>query len=116
MVKNIFNEKDIKKTIFEDRWVRFAFGAQGHIKNKDLNLGIVEFDKNIQSLAHEHNVDEALYVLKGSGSVQVGEDILKVKKGDFLFVPQKTNHKIITDSGEKLQIFFIFGREILIDY
>ena len=36
----VFNEKDIEKKVFDDRWVRFAFGSQGKVNTENLNLGI----------------------------------------------------------------------------
>jgi len=111
-----FNEKEIKKKIFEDRWVRFAFGSQGFVNSKNLNLGIVEFDKDKTSLAHSHDVEESLYVLAGKGIVEAGGTIYHVKKGDFLYVPKGTEHRIITGNNSRIRIFFVFGGEIHIDY
>ena len=37
----IFNEKDIEKKVYDDRWVRFAFGPQGKVDTKNFNLGII---------------------------------------------------------------------------
>ncbi len=111
-----FNEKQIKKSFFDDRWVRFAFGLQGHLKSNELSLGIVEFDRNITSLTHAHEVSEALYVLNGSGQIKVGDKITDVKKGDFLFVPKMTDHTIMTSDKCKLRILFVFADKIHIDY
>ena len=111
-----FNEKEIKKKIYEDRWVRFAFGSQGQIKTDDLSLGIVEFDKNKISLAHSHDVSESLYVLSGSGTVNAAGELNQIKKGDFLYIPRNTEHSIITGDTGKLKIFFVFGGKIHIDY
>ncbi|MCE5330224.1 cupin domain-containing protein [bacterium] len=111
-----FNESEINKKIFEDRWVRFAFGSQGLINTKNLNLGIVEFDKDKTSLTHSHNVEESLYVLAGKGIIEAGGTIHHVKKGDFLYVPENTDHTIITGNNSRIRIFFVFGGEIHIDY
>ena len=56
----VFNEKDIEKKVFNDRWVRFAFGPQGKVKTGDLNLGVTRFKEGKTSLTHRHDVDEAL--------------------------------------------------------
>jgi len=115
-MNNIFNEKDIEKKIFDDRWVRFAFGSQGKSKTKNLNLGITKFKKNKTSLIHKHDIDEALYILSGKGTVKVGDKSHKVKAGDFIYVPCKTYHTMITDCGSDLKIFFVFSGEITIDH
>lgn len=111
-----FNEKEIKKKIFQDRWVRFAFGSQGLVNSQNLNLGIVEFDKDKTSLMHSHDVEESLYILAGKGIVEAGGTIYHVKKGDFVYIPKNTEHTIITGNNSRIRILFIFGGEIHIDY
>ncbi|MCL4384981.1 MAG: cupin domain-containing protein [Cyanobacteria bacterium] len=111
-----FNEKEIKKKIFEDRWVRFAFGTQGFINTKNLNLGIVEFEKNKTSLTHTHDVEESLYVLAGKGIIDVDGTIYNIRKGDFIYIPKDSEHTIITGNNSRIRILFIFGGEIKIDY
>lgn len=115
-VNNIFNEKDIEKITFDDRWVRFAFGSQGKSKTKNLNLGITKFEKNKTSLIHKHDIDEALYILSGKGTVKVGDKSCKVRAGDFIYIPCGTDHTMITDCGSDLKIFFVFSGEITIEH
>lgn len=111
-----FNEKEIKKIIFKDRWVRFAFGQQGFISTKNLNLGIVEFEKDKTSLTHTHDVEESLYVLTGKGIIDIDGTIHNIKKGDFIYIPKDREHTIITGNNSRIRILFIFGGEIKIDY
>ncbi len=112
----VFNEKDIEKKVFDDRWVRFAFGPQGRMNTEDLNLGITEFKEGMTSLTHQHDVNEALYILSGEGTLKVGEILHKVAAGDFIYVPRHTDHTILTDLGSSLKIFFIFSASIVIDH
>lgn len=112
----VFNENDIEKKVFDDRWVRFAFGIQGKINTEKLNLGITRFKEGKTSLTHQHDVDEALYILSGKGTLKIGENFQKVVRGDFIYVPRNTDHTMITDCGTDLQIFFVFSGKIVIDY
>ncbi len=112
---NSFNEKDIIKKIFDDRWVRFAFGSQGKINTRGLNLGITEFSEDKVSQTHSHDVDEALFILSGSGDIRIAGEVLKVKENDFLHVPKGTDHTIITGQS-RLKIFFVFSGETIIDH
>jgi mannose-6-phosphate isomerase-like protein (cupin superfamily) len=111
----IFNQKNIKKKNFDDRWVKFAFGLQGFLKTENLNLGIVNFKKNSIALNHSHEVEEALYVLSGKAQVRIAGKILNVEKNDFVYIPVRTDHQVIT--GEKsIKILFIFGGAITITH
>jgi mannose-6-phosphate isomerase-like protein (cupin superfamily) len=115
-IKNtIFNIKDIDSNIFDDRWVKFAFGPQGYIDSKSLNLGIVNFSKDRISLNHSHDVEEALYVLSGKGQIKIAGRIKDIKKGDFIFIPKATDHQIISNEVT-VRILFIFGGEIIITH
>jgi len=115
-MNNVFNEKDIGKKVFDDRWVKFAFGPQGKVDTENLNLGITLFKEGKTSLTHQHDVDEALFILSGRGTVKVGEELVKVASGDFIYVPCHTDHTMITDLGSDLKIFFIFSGKIVIDH
>ncbi len=113
---SVFNEKDIDKKVFDDRWVRFAFGPQGKVDAENLNLGITRFKEGKTSLTHQHHVDEALYILSGKGTLKLGQDFHKAAAGDFVYVPRHTDHTIITDRGTDLEIFFIFAGKTVIDH
>ena len=115
-MNQIFNEEDIKKKVFDDRWVKFAFGPGGMVKTEDLNMGITQFSEETTSLTHKHDVDEALYILSGKGSVRVGNKIYNIRAGDFIHVPRESDHTIITDAEYKLKIFFVFAGITRIDY
>ena len=114
-VELIFNEKNIKKKNFDDRWVKFAFGPQGFLNTENLNLGIVSFKNNSTALNHRHDVEEALYVLSGKAKVKIDGKTLNINKNDFVYIPAHTDHQVIT--GEKsIKILFIFGGNITITH
>ncbi|MGZ5471525.1 MAG: cupin domain-containing protein [Nitrososphaeraceae archaeon] len=110
----IFNLKDITKKTFDDRWVKFAFGPQGKIETKNLNLGVVNFDPGKEALNHRHDVDEALFVLSGNGKIRIGNKVYDIKHNDFVHIPSKMDHSVMTEKS-KVKILFTFGGEILID-
>jgi len=110
-----FNEDDIEKKIFDDRWVRFAFGAQGFFNSDKFNLGIVEFDKNKTSKTHKHNVEEVLCVISGKGKIKINNSLIDIKESDFLHIQKNTEHTIITKEDSELKILFIFSDKIIIE-
>ena len=110
----IFSLKGIAKKTFNDRWVKFAFGPQGKIETKNLNLGVVNFDPRKEALNHRHDVDEALFVLSGNGKIKIGGNTYDIKRNDFIHIPSKTDHLVMAEKN-KVKILFIFGGNILID-
>ena len=115
-MRHIFNEEDIGKKIFDDRWVKFAFGPGGVVKTENLNMGITEFSDGKTSLTHSHDVDEGLYIISGKGSVKINEETHNIRTGDFINVPRGSDHTIITGQKSKLKIFFVFSGTTKIDY
>ena len=115
-MRHIFNEEDIKKKVFDDRWVKFAFGPGGMVKTKNLNMGITEFSDGKTSLTHRHDVDEGLYIISGKGSVKIDGATHSIRAGDFIHVPRGSDHTMITDQKSKLKIFFVFSGATKIDY
>jgi mannose-6-phosphate isomerase-like protein (cupin superfamily) len=60
-------------------------------------------------------VEEALYVLSGKAQVKIAGKILNIGKNDFVYIPARTDHQVIT--GEKsIKILFIFGGAITITH
>lgn len=112
---SVFSEENISKKSFDDRWVKFAFGPQGLVESKKFNLGIVEFDKNKISKTHIHDVEEVLYVISGKGKIKLGDNTFELKEKDFVYIPEGTEHTIITDSKSKLKILFMFSDKIVIE-
>ena len=49
---------------------KVCFRFPGKINTENLNLGITEFKEGKTSLTHQHDVDEALYILSGRGTVK----------------------------------------------
>ncbi|MBA7552615.1 hypothetical protein ES705_45185 [subsurface metagenome] len=115
-MKNIFNEEYIEKTIFNNRWVRFAFGNNGIIKTKNLNMCITEFSIGDSSPIQKHDVDEAIYVLSGNGSIKIDEETHRIRDGDFIYVPQGSNHSMETDQKNKLKILTVFSGTTKLEY
>jgi quercetin dioxygenase-like cupin family protein len=54
---------------------------------------------------HTHESQEQIYmILEGGGTVQVGEEKRKVRKGDAVYLPPKVNHGFFNDTDKKCVI------------
>jgi mannose-6-phosphate isomerase-like protein (cupin superfamily) len=84
------------------------------LKQKTLNLGVVNFGPGKEALNHRHDVDEALFILSGNGKIKIGNKIYDIKRNDFIHIPSQTDHLVMTEKN-KVKILFVFGGDILID-
>lgn len=53
----------------------------------------------------EHS--ESIYVLEGEGKMLLGEKIFQVKKGDYIFIPKNTPHKVEVTTTIPLKVLSI---------
>jgi mannose-6-phosphate isomerase-like protein (cupin superfamily) len=57
---------------------------------------------------HKHlEHSEHVYVLEGEGDMQLGNEWFKIKKGDLIFIPKNTAHKVVTTSEIPLKVISI---------
>ena len=57
---------------------------------------------------HKHiSHSEHVYVLEGEGEMLLGEKIIKVKKGDVVFIPKNTVHSFKTTSAVPAKIISV---------
>lgn len=57
---------------------------------------------------HSHDdLEQVYYILKGEGTVLVGEERRKIREGDVIYIPPKTLHQVFNDSDEWLENLII---------
>jgi mannose-6-phosphate isomerase-like protein (cupin superfamily) len=57
---------------------------------------------------HKHlNHTELIHVLDGVGNMTMGKEIFIIKKGDFIVVPENTEHGVIVTSSQPLKVVSI---------
>ncbi|MFD2167969.1 cupin domain-containing protein [Thalassotalea euphylliae] len=50
---------------------------------------------------------ELVYILSGMGSMQLGDQTMSVKSGDFIRIPQGTHHSVTVTSKEPLKVLSV---------
>lgn len=57
---------------------------------------------------HKHlEHTESVYILEGSGKMQLGDSIFQVNAGNYLFIPKNTPHKVVVTSQNPLKVISI---------
>lgn len=58
---------------------------------------------------HSHrDHEEVYYIIRGSGTIKIGEDSSRFRDGDAIYIPPKTVHSI-TNDGDEMVEFLAFG-------
>ena len=61
---------------------------------------------------HRHNShDEHVYVKEGSGTMLLGDEIIQVKTGDWVFIPKSTVHAVKSTGKVPLKVISIQAPE-----
>ncbi len=71
---------------------------------KNLSLADARVPPGRTTILHIHRKAEEIYhILRGNGSMQVGQDIIEVEEGDTVCIPQNIPHRITNTSKEELR-------------
>jgi mannose-6-phosphate isomerase-like protein (cupin superfamily) len=78
-----------------------------NISSDSLSSGFVIFiKKEVKKHKHiEHT--EHVYVLEGEGEMLLGDKLIKVKKGDIIFIPKNTVHSLKVNSKTPMKVLSI---------
>lgn len=58
--------------------------------------------------AHKHLYhSEHVLVINGKGQMSLGDKLIKIKKGDLIFIPKNTIHSVKTTSKQPLEVVSI---------
>lgn len=73
----------------------------------DINLGIGWLQAGeIHKLHHHPNEAEFYYILEGSSTIRVGDEVECVRAGSVVYIPAGVSHNIVNDSGSVCVILF----------
>jgi len=92
----------------EGRWKSLIDKEKG---SKDLSLGIGWLRPGEVHLLHHHeDASEFYYVLEGSGTITVGDEVAKATPGTAVYIPAGDTHGIINDGEEEMVVLFGYNK------
>ena len=102
---------------FPDEWhddarghVRFATHFSGESTPTDsLTAGRAEVPAGESFRCHRHDPAEVYYILRGAGSVEVGDVHHDVSAGSSVFIPGGHRHGIHNPGDEPLELFYVLA-------
>ena len=78
-----------------------------NIHGKDIKQSLAEaiVPVGAKTILHRHHTSEEIYhILEGEGLMTLGSETFKVKKGDTIYIPPKTPHRIENIGDTPLRI------------
>ena len=57
---------------------------------------------------HHDDHEEVYYIINGTGKIKMGNEEVRLRDGEIIYIPENTTHSIIND-GEEMIDFLAFG-------
>jgi quercetin dioxygenase-like cupin family protein len=58
----------------------------------NFHMRVISFEQDGQSPNHSHDYEHELFVISGSGTVEIDDETMSLKPGDVLYVPPNAKH------------------------
>jgi len=106
-------------SLFSQNWLNIDqkefFGGknievQSLSSNQHSSSFLIVVEDSVRKHYHSEHT-ESLYVLEGSGKILLGDEIIVVKKGDFITIQPKTVHAVWVESDVALKVLSIQAPE-----
>lgn len=115
--KIVVTPEEAAATLTRDGKVASAVGQWGYslINSKTVNaltvrVGVAEFPPGVgDEVNYWHNCEEVLYIMEGSGWVEIEGERQRFKAGDAIFIPFRGKHRTVNDGDVTLRFVFIVG-------
>ena len=69
---------------------------------EDFTLSVTRLEQGKSTLGHSHAWEEAYYIIKGYGRIQIQDKTQDVRTGDFIIIPTNSSHRVFNESGAEL--------------
>ncbi len=71
------------------------------------------FSDRPDNKVYNQEQDEWVILIKGEAQLRINDDIVKLKAGDYLFIPAQTPHQVLVTSSNCLQQFSFWEKMVL---
>jgi len=80
-----------------------------HTNSKEIFLSMHIIKTNSGAPLHIHENEEIIFVIKGSIEAKIGRELINIKKGQIVLIPQKTEHSLKNLNKKEAKIAIIFA-------
>lgn len=72
-------------------------------------ISLAQLQPSLTYEAHQHeDHEEIYYIIKGTGSITIEDEVFKFRDGDIIYIPVNAVHSV-TNDGEEMIEFLAFG-------
>ena len=112
---NTINFSDVEKKSLPKREVRVLIGSSSPISSDSMTFGVCTVSPSTKMDPHTHsNEEEIIYIISGSGYVEIDETKENIKSGTAIRIPKGSTHSIYNQSHENMNFTFCFNPPVKI--
>jgi len=102
-------EKDLKRSVFEDRWSIDLINEKLFGTKSGFSIGIAEYHLKDFKLFGVHDDQEAVDIISGEGEYKFGDEIFPVYPGCAVYVPPNTKHSVRCTTKQPVRLLYSHG-------
>ena len=112
-----FNIFDIEGMEFPaGRRTRVMYGENGEINGEYFCQGFVVVYPGGAIPLHKHETIETYTVLKGNGTITIGDETTEIHPYDSVYIDRDLEHRLINTGTEDLHMMFVYAPKIIVDH
>lgn len=85
-----------------------------HLDTKNLTVGICEVPPNTTMFPHSHEQEETIFILEGSGYVDINGVKEDIKPGTLILFPSNAQHCTTNETDQVMRFVFIFSPKVIV--
>lgn len=98
------------------RHTRVLIGADSPVQAENFTMGYVKIDPQGSVPKHEHHQEEVYYIVDGSGTIELGDDISEVTAGTAVYIPSNTPHELVNTGSVEMVMMFVYSPAGVVDH
>jgi quercetin dioxygenase-like cupin family protein len=113
MEGRVFDFTEVKENLVEmegasSAYIRWLLGPSDGVPN--FYLRMFRLEKGGHTPYHLHPYEHEVFVIRGKGTVKIGNKDFSLKGGSVAFVPPNEMHQFMADGGEELVFLCIIPK------
>lgn len=77
--------------------------------SEKMAMGISALPPNHSTAEHQHEAEEFVIILRGSGTITIDNEQVRVTPGTVVVTPPNTSHVTTSDVGSQLAVLWVYG-------
>lgn len=98
------------------RNTKVLIGPNAPVEAEGFVMGHVTIEKQGSVPCHHHPQEEVYLIVEGTGEIQIGDKVSKVKKGDYVYIKPHEKHSLKNTGEEEMIMIFCYAPKGVVEH